>query len=141
MAHSLIRVLSTATHLHDARARTRTRFSAGLLERLKYLPTAHHEFPTLLLDEGDILFNRTNSPELVGKSAVFQGRPRPCSFASYLIRVRTSSLCRPAFLANFINSPQGRHWVAGVASQQVGQANVSGSKLQALRFPLPPLAE
>jgi type I restriction enzyme S subunit len=107
------------------------------LSQLKYLPASHHEFPKLLLDDGDLLFNRTNSAELVGKSAVYHGVPSPCSFASYLIRVRLSQRVLPDFVALYINSPAGRAWVASVVSQQVGQANVNGSKLRALRIPVP----
>lgn len=110
-------------------------------EKLKYLPGAHDEFPELLLAKGDLLFNRTNSAELVGKTAVFNGNPDPCSFASYLIRVRTAEGCLPNFLSYFINSVFGRAWIAGCVSQQVGQANVNGTKLQALVIPLLPLAE
>jgi type I restriction enzyme S subunit len=110
-------------------------------DKLKYLPEAHDEFPELLLRRGDLLFNRTNSAELVGKTAVFKGNPEPCAFASYLIRVRFGSGCVPEFVSYFINSVFGRAWIAEVVSQQVGQANVNGTKLQALAIPLPPLAE
>ena len=110
-------------------------------EKLKYLPKSHDEFPELLLARGDLLFNRTNSAELVGKTAVFKDTLRPCSFASYLIRVRFASGCLPDFVSYFINSVFGRAWIADVVSQQVGQANVNGTKLQALAIPLPPLAE
>jgi len=110
-------------------------------DKLKYLPKAHDEFPDLLLTSGDLLFNRTNSAELVGKTAVFKDTPHPCSFASYLIRVRFGSGCVPDFVSYFINSVFGRAWIADVVSQQVGQANVNGTKLQALAIPLPPLAE
>lgn len=81
------------------------------------------------------------SAELVGKTAVFKNTPRPCSFASYLIRVRLGSGCVPDFVSYFINSVFGRSWISDVVSQQVGQANVNGTKLQALAIPLPPLAE
>ncbi len=111
------------------------------LDKLKYLPKSHDEFPELLLAKGDLLFNRTNSAELVGKTAVFRGTPEPCSFASYLIRVRLCDGCLPDMVAYFINSVFGRAWIAGCVSQQVGQANVNGTKLQALAIPLPPLAE
>ena len=111
------------------------------LRDLKYLPEGHAEFPRLLLSDGDVLFNRTNSTELVGKTAVYRGYPAPCSFASYLIRVRLLSGCLPGVLASSINSLLGRNWIASVVSQQVGQANVSGSKLQAYAVRLPPLAE
>ena len=109
--------------------------------KLKYLPKSHDEFPELLLASGDLLFNRTNSAELVGKTAVFKGTPTPCSFASYLIRVRVCNGCIPEFVSYFINSVFGRAWIGGVVSQQVGQANVNGTKLQALALPLPPIAE
>lgn len=108
---------------------------------LKYLPCEHDEFPKLLLKPGDLLFNRTNSPELVGKTAVFGGSPKLCSFASYLIRVRLVQGGTPDFLAASINSSHGRNWVKSVVTQQVGQANVNGTKLQALNVPRPPEPE
>ncbi len=111
------------------------------LNNLKYLPRNHTEFPELLLRKGDLLFNRTNSPELVGKTAVYQGHPQPCSFASYLIRVQVVSLLLPAMIAYYINSSYGRKWIKSVVSQQVGQANVNGTKLQALLIPVPPQKE
>ena len=110
-------------------------------DKLKYLPKVHDEFPELLLARGDLLFNRTNSAELVGKTAVFKDTPNPCSFASYLIRVRFGGGCVSDFVSYYINSVFGRSWIADVVSQQVGQANVNGTKLQALAIPLSPLAE
>src|SRR5437773_8526845 len=86
-------------------------------------------------------FSTANSAELVGKTAVFKQTLHPCSFASYLIRVRLCIGCVPDFVSYFINSVFGRAWIANVVSQQVGQANVNGTKLQALAIPLPPLAE
>jgi type I restriction enzyme S subunit len=106
---------------------------------LKFLPPGHHEFPEMLLDDGDVLFNRTNSPELVGKSAVYRGEPSPCSFASYLIRITPGSELRSDYLVYVLNSSYGRGWIRTVVSQQVGQANVNGSKLKALQIPVPPL--
>lgn len=108
-----------------------------MLRDLKHLPRTHHEFPDLLLQPGDVLFNRTNSPELVGKAAVYRGKPSPCSFASYLIRVRVHPGYEPDLLAYFLNSPDGRNWARSVVSQQVGQANINGTKLKALEVPVP----
>ncbi len=107
------------------------------LSSLKYLPVDHHEFPELLLDSGDILFNRTNSAELVGKTAVYDGKPSQSSFASYLIRIKACGL-RPRLLSAYINSAIGREWVGSVVNQQVGQANVNGTKLRQLGVPVPP---
>ncbi len=104
---------------------------------LKYLPVSHEEFPALFLKDGDLLFNRTNSPELVGKTAVYRSKCSPCSYASYLIAVRFSARFTPELAATYINSVFGRHWIKSVVVQQVGQANVNGTKLAALAIPLP----
>jgi type I restriction enzyme S subunit len=110
-----------------------------VLGSLKYLPRDHAEFPDLHLAEGDLLFNRTNSPELVGKAAVARELPAPCSFASYLIRVRFADGVLPEWVSYYLRSAYGRAWVRSVVTQQVGQANVNGTKLRALTVPLPPL--
>lgn len=104
-------------------------------DSLKYLPDDHEEFPELLLKPGDILFNRTNSAELVGKTAVYEGNLRSASFASYLIRLKVSGII-PTLLAHYINSPFGRRWINSVVNQQVGQANVNGTKLSRLAVPV-----
>ena len=110
------------------------------LGNLKYLPPDHPDVAKFTLELGDVLFNRTNSPELVGKSAVFTGAER-MTFASYLIRVRLTDHCDPRWAVLVINGPPGRNYIASVRSQQVGQANVNGTKLAAMPVPLPPLEE
>ena len=112
-----------------------------VLEDLKCLPLDHEEFPDLLLENGDVLFNRTNSAELVGKTAVYSGSPPTCSFASYLIRVRMLEGVSSEFLTHTLNGGLGRSWIKSVANQTVGQANVNGTKLAAFVFPLPPVEE
>lgn len=111
------------------------------VQNLKYLPHGHDEFPDLLLRDGTMLFNRTNSPELVGKAAVYRSELSPCSFASYLIGVEFAAGVTPEFVVAYINSSFGRTWVKTVVTQQVGQANVNGTKLAALAVPLPPAIE
>jgi type I restriction enzyme S subunit len=108
--------------------------------KLKYLPASHNEFPELLLNDGDVLFNRTNSAELVGKTAVYYDPGHRTSFASYLIRVRVVGYL-PELLSAYINSEIGRQWVRSVVNQQVGQANVNGTKLRELGVPLMPVDE
>jgi type I restriction enzyme S subunit len=104
---------------------------------LKYLPDGHPDIETCTLAVGDLLFNRTNSPELVGKSAVFEGRGTPVTFASYLIRVRLDEELDPHWAATAINSPAGRRYIDAVRTQQVGQANVNGTKLRDFPVPTP----
>lgn len=107
---------------------------------LKFLPADHRDVLKLELQPGDVLFNRTNSPELVGKSAVFEAHER-MTFASYLIRVRLTARCDPRWAVLAINGPAGRAYVAQVRTQQVGQANVNGTKLASMPIPLPALDE
>jgi type I restriction enzyme S subunit len=94
-----------------------------------------------MLLPGDLLFNRTNSAEHVGKSAVFEGERELATFASYLIRVRFRPEVDPRWANMVINSPYGRAYVTSVTSQQVGQANVNGTKLKGFPLPIPPLGE
>src|SRR6185437_4943080 len=68
------------------------------------------------------------------------GQLAPCSFASYLIRLKAVGVA-PNYLSYYINSVYGRRWVAENKSQQVGQANLSGGKLKTLGIPVPPMAE
>ena len=108
---------------------------------LKFLPEAHQDVSSTTLEPGDLLFNRTNSAELVGKTAVYAPQhPRAC-FASYLIRVSFAHGVEPRYVATCINSYYGRQYVGRVQSQQVGQANVSGTKLSNMPIPVPPQAE
>lgn len=92
------------------------------------------------LAPGDVLFNRTNSPELVGKTAVFKGE-REAIYAGYLIRVR----CSPSLLPNYLNyclgSPAGRHYCWQVKSDGVSQSNINAKKLAAFDFLLPSIQE
>lgn len=112
-----------------------------LLTGVKFLPRDHPDASKFALRSGDLLFNRTNSPDLVGKSAVYSGEDGAACFASYLIRVRLTDACDPRWVALYLNSPAGRRWAASVRTQQVGQANINGTKLAALSLPLPPVEE
>jgi type I restriction enzyme S subunit len=108
---------------------------------LKYLDSASKEVPVFLLQEGDILFNRTNSPELVGKSAVYEGKILAL-FASYLVRLRCSEYAvLPNFVCHWINSWWGKEWAEKVKTDGVSQSNVNATKLGLMPMPLPPLAE
>lgn len=146
---SLIEYGTSAKTNKDARGGSVPVIRMGNLQRgrlelgkLAYLPRDHPDLATKLLLDGDLLFNRTNSAELVGKSAVYERqRGGPHSFASYLIRAHFKADLRPAWASMVINSPLGRSYIASVASQQVGQANVNGTKLKAFPLLVPPIDE
>lgn len=92
------------------------------------------------LREGDVLFNRTNSPELVGKTAMFKGE-REAIYAGYLIRVRCGDRLLPEFLTQCLNSPLGRKFCWEVKSDSVSQSNINAKKLKSFSFPLPDITE
>jgi type I restriction enzyme, S subunit len=111
------------------------------LADLKYLDPIEHDLEPFLLQKEDILFNRTNSPELVGKAAVFESEMEAV-FASYLVRlVVDRRLVLPGYLCLWINSPWGRAWARRVRTDCVSQSNINVSKLRTLPVPLPSLTE
>jgi len=92
----------------------------------------------LVLEKEDILFNRTNSSELVGKTSIYNGNSQyhKVTFASYLIRIRVDKqLIIPKYLNYWLNSPQAAMIKDKLKSQQVGQANINGTKLKNINFP------
>jgi type I restriction enzyme S subunit len=114
-----------------------------ILDNLKYLPTDHKDVDKYKLEEYDLLFNRTNSYELVGKTAVVHGeKARVMTYASYLVNVRLYLKEKLAkYICYYINSHLGRNYLLSMVTQQVGQANINASKLASLIVPLPPEEE
>jgi type I restriction enzyme S subunit len=111
------------------------------LRNLKYVPLEAADLASFRLRRGDILFNRTNSPELVGKAAVFE-TDLQAIFASYLLRlIADERLVVPRYVCYWINSPWGRAWARAVRTDCVSQSNINGSKVLAMPLPAPPLAE
>jgi len=112
-----------------------------VFDDLKYLP-ADWEREELMLKSGDVLFNRTNSAELVGKTALYKENHPRSTFASYLVRARVyPDIYNPALLVYFTNSVFGRQYINSVISQQVGQANVNATKFASMPIPMPPIEE
>jgi type I restriction enzyme S subunit len=108
---------------------------------LKYLQIAERDREKWILRSHDILVNRTNSAELVGKCAVFNLHG-DWGFASYLIRLRLDpNRADPRLVACYINSPLGREYMFRERKQMTGQANVNSKKLKALPIKLPPINE
>ena len=93
------------------------------------------------LKEGDVLFNRTNSPELVGKTAIYRGE-RPALFAGYLIRVnQIPAIVDSQYVNLFLNSYIARRHGNRVKTDGVNQSNINGEKLSNYPFPYCGLAE
>jgi type I restriction enzyme S subunit len=86
------------------------------------------------LARNTVLFNRTNSPELVGKSSIYRGE-RPAIFAGYLIRIDIQGDLDPEYLNYCLNAPAARQWCHEVKTDGVSQSNINAAKLG--DFPLP----
>lgn len=108
------------------------------LTDLKYVDLSGVEVARYQLVPGDLLFNRTNSKELVGKCAVFRA-PEVYVFASYLIRVRLSELVHPEFVAFFLNTDAGRIQIDRISRQILGMTNVNADELRSIQLPVPPI--
>ena len=93
------------------------------------------EIAGYLLHDGDVLFNRTNSPELVGKAAIYRGE-RPAIFAGYLIRVnQIPAVVDSEYVNSFLNSDVARQYGNSVKTDGVNQSNINGAKLVNYPFP------
>lgn len=107
---------------------------------LKHIQLPDPEKEKYLLSEGDIVINRTNSLELVGKSAVFKDLPGEWVYASYLIRLRIDeSKALPEYINAVINSRIGRGYVYRTARRAIGMVNINAKEIQRMPLPLPPL--
>lgn len=84
---------------------------------------------------GDVLFNRTNSPELVGKTAIYRGE-QEAIFAGYLIRINQFDCINPEYLAYYMNSFTAKQYGNKVKTDGVNQSNINGKKLCSYPFPL-----
>ncbi len=91
------------------------------------------------LQLNDLLFNRTNSSEWVGKTAIYKAE-KDAIFAGYLIRIRTFIVC-PDYINFVMNSSYHRHWCNQVKTDAVNQSNINAQKLSNLLVPVPPINE
>ena len=109
------------------------------LSVLKYVQLADDEVARFRLEKGDLLFNRTNSKELVGKTGLWEGAIDAIA-ASYFIRVRVDEKrVRPFYVWAFMNSRHMKRVLFETARGAIGQANINTRELRAFRIPVPPI--
>lgn len=105
---------------------------------IKYINVEDQELEKYVVRKGDLLFNRTNSKELVGKTAVFREKS-PMIIAGYIIRVRTNQKAHAEFLSGFLNSKYGKQLLFDMCKAIIGQANINAQELQDIKIYIPPL--
>jgi type I restriction enzyme S subunit len=119
-------------HIHNGQIRW---------ENVSHVELPRTELSKYLLNRGDLLFNRTNSAELVGKTAVYD-REAEAVFASYLIRFRfAKDTADPHFVCAYINSRSGRAFIERKMGRAIGQVNISASTMGKMPIPIPHIAE
>tara|TARA_Y100001934_G_scaffold245581_1_gene303963 strand:+ start:744 stop:1859 length:1116 start_codon:yes stop_codon:yes gene_type:complete len=108
------------------------------LKDLKYIDLSEKDKPKYLVQYGDLLFNRTNSKELVGKTAVYD-RDERVAFAGYLIRVRTNEYGSPYYISGYLNSEHGKSTLRNMCKSIVGMANINAQEMQNIQIVIPPV--
>jgi type I restriction enzyme S subunit len=106
------------------------------------VPTTTSQIAKYGLQPGDVLFNSTNSLELVGKTAVFAGFSEPVVFSNHFARLRVvPDKLDPYYLAQWLLVKWQQRIFEHLATAWVNQASVRKEDLLDLHLPLPPLAE
>lgn len=108
------------------------------LRDVKYISVSETDFEKYAVKEGDVLFNRTNSADLVGKTTWMHGH-KPMIIAGYIIRVRLNERLLPGFVSAFMNTKEMKVVLKAMGKGAVNQSNINSKELQSILTPIPPL--
>ena len=108
------------------------------LSSLKTIDIPDDEVEKCVVRYGDILFNRTNSLDLIGKTCMFN-LDEPMVIAGYIIRVRLSLNLNPRYISAMFNMPRMKLLLKKMAKGAVNQANINSKELASILTPIPPL--
>lgn len=109
------------------------------LSNLKYIDIPESELDKCLVKKGDILFNRTNSREKVGKTALFD-KADNMVIAGYIIRVRAKTdILNPVFAVRYMNLPELKEHLRKICRGAVNQANINSKEMASIPFIVPPI--
>ena len=103
----------------------------------KRIDIPDNELDKCTVRRGDVLFNRTNSKELVGKTCVYN-RNEMMVLAGFVIRVRVTERILPEFLSAFLNTDFSKRMLLGMCKAAIGQANINAQEMQDIGIYLPP---
>ena len=111
------------------------------LSETKRVPANDAWIKRYSLKPGDVLFNNTNSPALVGKTALFD-EDGLFLFSNHMTRIRLATdIAEPGYVAHYLHWVWKRGMLRGLITQWVNQAAINRRQLSAIQLPLPPLAE
>lgn len=110
------------------------------LTDVKFVPKAEVDREARWLRQVDVLFNNTNSPELVGKTAWY-GDAEPRAFSNHMTRLRFPVGIHAQFVAMLLHQRWREGYFACICNNHVSQASVSRTALGEVFLPIPPLAE
>lgn len=108
------------------------------LSDLKRINIPEQELEKCSVRKGDVLFNRTNSKELVGKTCLYD-RDELMVLAGFIIRVRVNSKILPKFLVAYMNLPYTKQLLLSLCKAAIGQANINAQEFQNIPIYQPPL--
>ena len=108
------------------------------LSDVKRIDVPENELEKCTVRRGDVLFNRTNSKELVGKTCVYD-RDEMMVLAGFVIRVRVNDLVLPEFLSAFLNTDFSKRTLLGMCKAAIGQANINAQEMQSIGIYIPPI--
>lgn len=119
-----------------------TREGGLRLEKRRRVSPVHKQVARSVLRPGDVLFNTTNSPELVGKTAYFEGCDEPAVYSNHFLRLRTRpDVLDARFLTRCLQREFDRGYFRARCKQWVNQATFGKDRLEAMPIPLPPIEE
>lgn len=108
------------------------------LSDVKRIDVPENELEKCTVRRGDVLFNRTNSKELVGKTCVYD-RDEMMVLAGFVIRVRVNDVVLPEFLSAFLNTDFSKRTLLGMCKAAIGQANINAQEMQNIGIYIPPI--
>lgn len=108
------------------------------LTDIKRIDVSDEEIEKCIVRYGDILFNRTNSQELIGKTCMFD-QQEPMVIAGYIIRVRLTKELMPQVFARMFNLASIKKLLRSMAKGAVNQANINSKELASIQIPIPSL--
>ena len=108
------------------------------LTDIKYIDVPENEIEKCVAKKGDILFNRTNSRDLVGKTCVYNN-DESMIIAGFVIRARVNKKANPYFISEYMNTKYMKNKLKSMCKNACGQSNINSNEFQNIRIYIPPI--